>query len=60
MCANHLSLSQLEDAVHLLLNYKDCFVGASGKVGWTDRAAHLIETGKNLPDDTLDQLAEAK
>jgi len=43
----HLTTPQLKDAVTLLLKYKDCFVGANGIVGWTDRATHLIDTGSN-------------
>ena len=31
-----LSSSALEEATKLILDYEDCFVGASGKVGWTD------------------------
>ena len=46
---NNLSLPQLDDAVKLLLIYDDCFVGASDKVGWTDRATHSIDTGINRP-----------
>ena len=45
----YLTLLQLENAVDLLLKYEDCFVGASGKVGWTDRATHSIDTGVNQP-----------
>ena len=47
--ATHLTLTQLKDAVQLLLKYEDCFVGANGKVGWTDRATHAIDTGRNRP-----------
>ena len=39
---NTLSLAQMEDAVRLLLKYEDCFVGASGKVGWTDHSFRVI------------------
>ena len=35
--------------VELLLKYEDCFVGASGKVGWTDVATHSIDTGVSRP-----------
>jgi len=44
-----LSLAQLEEAVKLILKYEDCFVGASGKVGWTDMATHSIDTGVGRP-----------
>ena len=44
-----LSLSETKEAVHLLLSYKDCFVDASGKVGWTDLAFHSVETGTARP-----------
>ena len=32
-----LSISKLEEATKLILNYEDCFVGASDKVGWMIR-----------------------
>ena len=44
-----LSLAQLDDAIKLILKYEDCFVGASGKVGWTDMATHSIDTGVSRP-----------
>ena len=44
-----LSVAQLEETVELLLMYEDCFVGASGKVGWTDMATHFIDTGVSRP-----------
>ena len=47
--SEYLTLPQLEHAVDLLLKYEDCFVGASGKVGWNDRATHSIDTGVNRP-----------
>ena len=46
---NTLSLAQPEEAVRILLKYEDCFVGACGKVGWTDWATHTIDTGINWP-----------
>jgi len=36
----NLSNSALEEATKLILDYEDCFVGASGKVGWTDQATY--------------------
>ena len=33
----------------MLLKFEDCYGRASGKVGWTDRATHSIETGINQP-----------
>ena len=45
----YLTLPQLNDAIELLLKYEDCFVGASGKVGWTYQATHSIETGVHWP-----------
>ena len=44
-----LSVTQLEEAIELLLMYEDCFVGASGTVGWTDVATNSIDTGINRP-----------
>ena len=44
-----LTIAQLEESVELILKYEDCFVGASGKVGWTDVATHSIDTGVNRP-----------
>ena len=44
-----LSLSETKEAVELLLRYLDCFVDASGKVGWTDQAFHSVETGTARP-----------
>ena len=44
-----LSLIQLDDAVKLVLKYEDFFVGAIGKVGWTDMVTHSIDTGINRP-----------
>ena len=44
-----LSVAQLEEAVELLLMYEDCFVGASGKVGWTNMATHFIDIGVIRP-----------
>ena len=44
-----LSVAQLEEAIELILKYEDCFVRASGKVGWTDVATHYIDTGVNRP-----------
>ena len=44
-----LTIAQLEESVELLLKYEDCFVGASGKVGWTDVATHSIDTGVSRP-----------
>jgi len=44
-----VSVAKLEGAVELLLKYEDCFVGASGNVGWTDIATHSIDTGINRP-----------
>ena len=44
-----LSFAQLEDAVELILKYEDCFVGASGKVGWTDMTTHFIYAGITRP-----------
>ena len=29
--------------------YEGCFVGASGKLGWTDMATHSIDTGFSRP-----------
>ena len=46
---NTLSISRLEEATKLILDYEDCFVGARGKVGWTDKATHSIDTGVNRP-----------
>ena len=44
-----LSNPALEEATKLILDYEDCYVGASGKVGWTDHATHSIDTGFNGP-----------
>ena len=44
-----LTIAQLEESVELILKYEDCFVGASGKVGWTDVATHSIDTGVSRP-----------
>ena len=44
-----LSLTQLDEALKLILKYEDCFVRASSKVGWTDNATHSIDTGVNRP-----------
>ena len=51
-----LTTSALEEATKLILSYEDCFVGASGKVGWTDQATHSIDTGVNRPGNS--RLAE--
>lgn len=46
---DRLSPSHAEAAIDLLVSYEDCFVGASGKVGWTNQATHTIETDINRP-----------
>jgi len=44
-----LSAVQLKEAVQLLNNYQDVFVGPDGKVGYTDLVRHRIDTGDVSP-----------
>jgi hypothetical protein len=49
-----LTSSQVELAVDLVLTYQDVFVGPDGKVGFTNRVRHKIDTGQSEP--CLDRL----
>ena len=44
-----LSTAQFSEAVQLLNDYQDVFVGPDGKVGYTDLVKHKIDTGAEIP-----------
>ena len=44
-----LTYEQACQAADFLISYQDCFVGPDGKVGWTDLARHVIDTGDARP-----------
>ena len=47
--SNLLNIEQYNSVVDLVLEYKDCFVGPDGKVGFTNRVKHKINTGDAMP-----------
>ncbi|MCP3888118.1 MAG: hypothetical protein GY702_04500, partial [Desulfobulbaceae bacterium] len=44
-----LSTEELERTTMLILEYQDVFVGADGRVGYTDQISHKIDTGEAVP-----------
>ena len=44
-----LDIGQYNRVVDLVLDYRDCFVSPDGKVGFTNRVKHKINTGEAVP-----------